>query len=283
MNHPAENRTPRTFYAAGTSGPAAFRFERLARPGVYRVMDQVDYVGDDGHWYRFPKDVDHNETDFASIPFFLTWMVPKDGSHTPAAVLHDALIGGRKDVHYETSVDATVSDRHADYLFREAMQGSGVSWLRRWLMWAAVTLRTLAVKVDKNSAAGGERERVRWWRVVMLGTAVLVWAILSAAMALDVPDLLAADRDLGWLGDRPWYTEIQVALGTIALGTAAMTIVFAFALGAGRDRDAVERGAIAGFFGGVVVGFLGLPMLATVVGVVGYVTLDRFATFLGRR
>ncbi len=80
-------------------------------------MRQFEYVDKLGHWYRVPLDVTKNSTDFASISFFLTRLVPKDGTHTPAAVLHDVLIGGKKSTHYETAAHQTVPDKHADYLF----------------------------------------------------------------------------------------------------------------------------------------------------------------------
>ena len=67
------------------------------------MMRQVEYVDKLGIWYRLPADVEHNTTDLASIPPFLTWLIPKDGTHTPAALLHDAIIGGRQGVEFETS------------------------------------------------------------------------------------------------------------------------------------------------------------------------------------
>lgn len=271
-----DRRDGRAFYAAAGDEPAVFRFERLDPPN-YRVMEPFDYVDHQHHWYRVPVDTEDNMTDFASIPFFLTWLVPKDGTHTPAAVLHDALIGGKQGVHYETSLGRTVPDHHADYLFREAMAASGVSWLRRWLMWAAVALRSLTIRIDKDERTGEEEQNVRWWRIAIIGAAILAWAVLSAGMALDVPDLLAADRDLPWLGDRSFVPEVLIALLMVACGTAAITVVFSIALGIGRDVESYKRGAAAGAIGGVVVGFLGLPMIASLVGAAGYWVLDRLA------
>lgn len=271
-----DERSPGCFYdAPGTNRPALFQFERMEPPN-YRVMRQFEYVDKLGHWYRVPKDVADNTTDYASIPFFLTWLVPKDGSHTPASVLHDALIGGRKDVHYETSAPETVDDRHADYLFREAMTQTGVTWLRRWLMWAAVALRTLTVRIDKDPATGEERQRKNWLRIGGVGVVVAAWAILSAAMALDVPDLLPANRDLPWLAERPWWSEILRALAQVAVGTAVCGLVFMIVLRS-------IRGLSAGLIAGVGVGFLGLPMIASLVGVGGYYVLDKLTGAFDRR
>lgn len=264
-------RDPGHFYDAKfTTDAAIFQFERMEPPN-YRVMRQFEYVDRLGYWYRVPMDVANNSTDFASIPFFLTWLVPKDGTHTPAAVLHDALIGGEKDVHYETSAPETVPDRHADYLFREAMQQTGVAWLRRWIMWAAVALRSLTVKVRKDEVTGKETESKRWGRIVVVGLVTGAWAVISAIMALDVPDVIRTDRDLPWLDGRPWWSEVINAVAMVAVGTAVLAVMFGLALWS-------TRGIGAGALAGVAVGFLGLPMLASLIGVGGYKVLEWVAT-----
>lgn len=45
------------------------------------VLESFEYVDADGRWYRVPESA---ETDLASIPNFLTWLVPRDGVYTPA-------------------------------------------------------------------------------------------------------------------------------------------------------------------------------------------------------
>jgi Protein of unknown function (DUF1353) len=266
-----DDRQPGRFYdVAEPDRPAIFQFERLDPPN-YRVMRQFAYVDKLGHTYVVPKDVASNKTDFASIPFFLTWLVPKDGTHTPAAVLHDALIGGQKDVHYETSAPETVPDRHADYLFREAMKASGVAWLRRWIMWAAVSLRTLTVRIYKQRDTGEESQRKRWGRIVVIGVVTGAWALLSAIMALDVPDLIRPDRDLPWIGAQPWWEEILRALAMIAVGVVGLAVIFGITLHS-------VRGLVAGALAGMAVGFLGLPMIASLLGVGGYMVLEAVAS-----
>jgi uncharacterized BrkB/YihY/UPF0761 family membrane protein len=122
--------------------------------------------------------------------------------------------------------------------------------------------------------AGG-RERKRWGRIALIGVVVGAWVILSALMALDVPDLLRSRYTLPWLDDRPWWSEILNAVGMVAVGTAVLTVIFGLVLRA-------RRGFSAGFFAGIAVGFLGLPMIASLVGAAGYFVLEKLAArFVG--
>ena len=83
------------FYRPNVSIPAVWMLERLD-VGTYRVAEKIEYVDKDGYTYLFPVDVNTNTTDLASVPWFLTWLVPRDGRHTPAAIMHDAFIGGTR-------------------------------------------------------------------------------------------------------------------------------------------------------------------------------------------
>ena len=234
----------------------------VLEPKGYRLWEPFEYVDHLGVIYTVPFDVasESNSTDLASIPPFLTWLVPKDGRHTPAAILHDALIGGTVGVDYQTSTEEQVDDAHADYVFREAMKDLGVRWLRRWLMWCAVTLRTVSYD-NRHSPA-----RLRFGPVIVTAVAALALAIVSGLMALDVPDL--GSRELPWLGDRPWYNEIPRALGQIVVGAAAFALVVAAVYGSLRVLG-------AGLLGGLAIGFFGLPMMASLVGAAGYLLLER--------
>jgi hypothetical protein len=66
-------------------------------------------------------------TDLASIPRAFHSLIPVNGKHSPAAILHDYL--------YCTQ-DRTRAE--ADAIFLEAMKACGVGWLRRQAMWSAV-------------------------------------------------------------------------------------------------------------------------------------------------
>ena len=74
-------------------------------------------------------------TDLASVPGPLRWFVNSYGAHTPAALIHDRLIGN-------TERPAELTDQMADRYFRFMLKSVNVSWLRRWMMWAAIAIRT---------------------------------------------------------------------------------------------------------------------------------------------
>lgn len=68
-------------------------------------------------------------TDFASTPRLPVIYLLAGNVATMAAVVHDHL--------YQTGM---LSRKMADAVFREASEASGVSWFRRWTMWAGVRL-----------------------------------------------------------------------------------------------------------------------------------------------
>lgn len=66
-------------------------------------------------------------TDLASIPRILQNLIPVNGKHRAAAILHDYLYVTQKLLRAQ-----------ADALFLEAMKSSGVGAVQRWVMYAAV-------------------------------------------------------------------------------------------------------------------------------------------------
>jgi hypothetical protein len=93
-------------------------------------------------------------TDLTSVPRALQWFVSTYGAHTPAALVHDRMIGIDPPVEGLTDVDA-------DRYFRFMLEDLGVRWVRRWLMWVAVALRT--------------RFQTGWWHRI----GVIVWVVAS--------------------------------------------------------------------------------------------------------
>ena len=94
-----------------------------------------------------------NPTDLASIPRYMRWFESAYGAHTLAAIIHDDLIVNKP--NGGPLEDDTLSDR----FFREMMKSAGVPWLKRWIMWSAVALRS-------RWAVGGIRR-----------VSVLVWLV----------------------------------------------------------------------------------------------------------
>lgn len=125
--------------------------------------------------------VDLPETDLASVPFFMQWLVRSYGRHTMAALVHDFLWDDDKEFH---------KLRRANRLFRHAMWELEVPWIRRWLMWSAVTLAMFA------SFPRALRLMV-WLTVLDVGLAAWLKAIgysISWPMTIDdlMPSFLAA-------------------------------------------------------------------------------------------
>jgi hypothetical protein len=69
-------------------------------------------------------------TDFASVPRVFTWLLPRYGRWTQAAVLHDFL--------WDLSRKGAFERVDADGIFNRALRELEVPFLRRWIMWTAV-------------------------------------------------------------------------------------------------------------------------------------------------
>lgn len=111
-----------------------------------------------------------DKTDMASIPRFMRWFENTYGLHTLAAIIHDRLITSGK-----PNTGPLGSDTLSDRFFREMMQSAGVPWLKRWIMWAAVAMRS-------RWAAGGIRRItvLVWIAIATVGIALFVGAAGSA-------------------------------------------------------------------------------------------------------
>lgn len=161
------------------TGPTKFR---IVAP--FRYVDAVtdeQYIVPDPRWGE-------QETDLASVPGILMWFVPRYGHHTLPALLHDQIVDH----------DLVADRERADRIFRDAMGEQGVALLRRWLMWAAVSMATMVV---------GRR-----WRIL----AIAVWVGVFAALAFRLTPPFAAwdvvPFDL--LVDVPWtWAALAVVVG----------------------------------------------------------------------
>jgi hypothetical protein len=132
-------------------------------------------------------------TDLASVPGILLWVVPRYGRHTLPAILHDQLI------HH----DLKDQPERADRIFRDAMGEQGVALVMRWIMWAAVSTRTVWA--------------ARKWIIGLL----VVWFAFWAAVAFRVTPPFAAwhEPPFTWLVHVPLLVAVGIAVvGPLVLG-----------------------------------------------------------------
>jgi len=140
-----------------------------------------------------PRDKDTFTTDLTSVPQLFTWLVPRTGTHLAAALVHDALTppfskAGTPD--WQTP-DSPISQLQADRVFRSAMADLGTPFLRRWMVWSAVSVPT-AWKVSKARALAGY---AGLFLIVVLG-----WFATL--------DLFDQGAWLPWMGRQKWTTEL---------------------------------------------------------------------------
>ena len=90
------------------------------------------------------------QTDFASVPRSVQWLLPMSGRYTKAAVLHDHL--------WKKGPEMGVGLNDADGIFRKCMQELDVPFLQRWIMWAAV--RTVSLVRSRFAEGPGDLLRV---------------------------------------------------------------------------------------------------------------------------
>jgi Protein of unknown function (DUF1353) len=68
-------------------------------------------------------------TDLASVPSILWWLVASYGRHTRPALVHDQLVD-------------EIERHDADWIFRKALMDTRIGWVRRWLIFTAVSFET---------------------------------------------------------------------------------------------------------------------------------------------
>jgi hypothetical protein len=153
--------------------------DRLIRDG--RSADEALAAVEDARTFTPSTE---NPTDLASIPRYMRWFESAYGLHTLAAIIHDDLIVK------EPNKGPLHSDTLSDRFFREMMRSAGVRWLKRWIMWSAVALRS-------RWAAGGPRRAsvLIWLLLAAAGITAAVWAFGSRFLAwpdpIDRPLILA--------------------------------------------------------------------------------------------
>lgn len=109
------------------------RVARIAgSTGEWELIAPLIYKGNRDK-FTVPKGF---RTDFASIPRIFAWLIPKNGSHDAAAIVHDYLYRCQP----LTAHSKRISRKDADRLFRRIMRELGTNCVRYNLMYAAVRI-----------------------------------------------------------------------------------------------------------------------------------------------
>jgi hypothetical protein len=139
------------------------------------------------------------QTDFASVPRALVWLIPKYGKFTAAAILHDFLWEQCRNHKFQWS--------DADGIFRRAMHEDGVPFVHRWLMWGAVRLGAMK-HAPADPFTNGPGEALRFVAVAVPGIAfaaipfvlITVWLVLFWLLQLPA-------YGVAWLRSRRQHTR----------------------------------------------------------------------------
>lgn len=155
----------------------------IAPDGIYVLTAAVAYQGRDDT-FTVPAGF---ATDLASVPRYLTWLVPVAGVQDRAAIVHDWLCTQLEHWYrncYEEEQPAVPSG-DVDGIFRRILRELGVPLVRRWLMWAGVRWGALA-----NPA-----RRAGWLSTApaVVGISLLALPVIAPATLL-VLLTLAVDR-----------------------------------------------------------------------------------------
>lgn len=118
---------------AARARPRGWSRDRVAiehAQGVtWRLLRGLAYdTADGGHWL-LPCGL---HSDGYSVPWFVSWLIPRWGAGCKAAVLHDML--------YRYADALGVSRETADRLLCDAMIDAGIEWWRAKAVWAGTRL-----------------------------------------------------------------------------------------------------------------------------------------------
>lgn len=196
------------------------RFNDVTRREDFRLLHRIGYnddapdigVGE----ILVPADLENWTTDLASVPAFLTWLVPKTGAHLPAAILHDGLVLN-KDEPASYIAERWIYRDEADRIFRDAMAKTGTGLIRRWMVWAAVTAATMhhGRQVDWSPIK-------KWhYRIALYGTGILIavlgaWSTLDLLNTLGLPSIRSISG-VPWMGERPLQALVGGLAGAVAI------------------------------------------------------------------
>ncbi len=105
----------------------------------YRVLEDFTYVSEGGEVITVEKGF---LTDFASVPRFFRFIIPKTGRYNEATVIHDWLCQLSNAYRYKR--------KDADKIFLECMEELGVKKFKRGLMYRGVSVYTFFKRRGKK-------------------------------------------------------------------------------------------------------------------------------------
>ena len=222
---------------------------RQVNDKTFVLESEIHYVGETGLEDKGLDEATQDDirklpagikTDLASVPGPLRWFLGTYGAHTPAVLIHDRLIPTPKELQGQ------MTDQYADRYLRFMAKEVGMRWLRRWVMWSGVALRT-------RWAGGGLRKAsvVAWIIAAIVGMTYFVNGVMDG----DVSQMLLASLGVfvfAGLWDRqygagvigglaaPWLLPPAI-LAVVGLG---IYIVLEFGLGSivGKVKGPDVRG-----------------------------------------
>ncbi len=170
----------------------------------FALVEGFRYVGSAGPFELRPEQLE--ATDLTSVPWLLRWFIPKYGRHTPAALLHDYQVD---------AIDRT----EADSIFRITLGELRVGYIRREIMWAAVTMAT-------RFKMGGITMLllVLWVLAMLVGVGSLTYGLLTTDWAM-VGISLVAPLPASMLWTDKWVAGIWAGYGVGVVGVPSLAIV----------------------------------------------------------
>lgn len=150
-------------------------------------------------------------TDFASIPKYMAWFVSRHGRHTPAALVHDALVV--EGMAFDDRVEA-------DRRFLEMMDVLDVPPVQSRVMWSAVTLAT-RLKCALRPRLG----ILAWFAAALAGVVLLALGVVATS-----PWLVVASLALPFLAASLWGRQFWAGvIAGYALPVVVLPAVASFA------------------------------------------------------
>lgn len=131
--------TDQVEWRPGFESPYPTAITQVSKTG-WRLIDHIVWHGHNRDGTPITVEVPPGrDTDFASTPPVLWTMFPPYGDYTAAAIAHDHM-------WRDLAKSGAMTYADADHHLREMLRASGVSWLRRWIMFSAVRWGSLLTR-----------------------------------------------------------------------------------------------------------------------------------------